>query len=183
MNKQAGRVEGAHQLGEREQRADAVLADGECHGAERAERRHPHDDADDAEQDVRHLVDELEHRLAALAPTACSAKPNSTENSSTCRISPLAKASTTVFGMMFSRKSVVDCSFPVRRTPRSTCVSSAGGIDVHSGAGLQRVDDDQADDQRDGADHFEIEQRVAAGLARPSSCSPCRRCRPRRCRR
>ncbi len=45
-------------------------------------------------------------------PNLCSAKPNITANSSTCRISPLAKASTTVFGIMLSRKSVVLCILP-----------------------------------------------------------------------
>ena len=47
-----------------------------------------------------------------FAPNACRAKPNRTENSSTCRISPFANASTTVFGMTFSRNSVVDCILP-----------------------------------------------------------------------
>ena len=44
---QAGGVEGGHQLAERQQRADAVLADRERHRAERADRRHLHDVADD----------------------------------------------------------------------------------------------------------------------------------------
>ena len=64
---QAGDVEAEHQLPEREQRAEAVLADREGHGAEGADRRHLHDDADDAEEDVRRLVDEAQQRLAALA--------------------------------------------------------------------------------------------------------------------
>ena len=45
-------------------------------------------------------------------PNLCSAKPNSTENSSTWRISPLANASTTVDGMMFIRNSTVPCILP-----------------------------------------------------------------------
>ena len=45
-------------------------------------------------------------------PKRCSAKPNSTENSSTCRISPLAKASTTVLGITPSRNSVVEAILP-----------------------------------------------------------------------
>jgi len=43
------------------------------------------------------------------SPADAIAKPNSTENSSTCRISPLANASTTVVGMTLSRKSTVPC--------------------------------------------------------------------------
>ncbi|MOA64541.1 hypothetical protein D3C78_1906250 [compost metagenome] len=45
-------------------------------------------------------------------PNLCSAKPNITENSSTWRISPLAKASTMVFGITCSRKSTVPCILP-----------------------------------------------------------------------
>ncbi len=45
-------------------------------------------------------------------PNLCSAKPNSTENSSTCRMSPLAKASTTEVGITPSRKSTVPCILP-----------------------------------------------------------------------
>ena len=64
---QAGRVEGEHQLAKRQQGADAVLADGERHRAESADRRDLHDDADHVEQHVRCLVDEIDHRPAALA--------------------------------------------------------------------------------------------------------------------
>ena len=45
-------------------------------------------------------------------PKRCSAKPNSIENISTCSISPLAKASTTVLGITASRNSVVVCILP-----------------------------------------------------------------------
>ncbi|MNT25016.1 hypothetical protein D3C72_1605200 [compost metagenome] len=41
------------------------------------------------------------------SPNSVSAQPNSTANSSTCSTSPLAKASTTVVGMSFIRKSTV----------------------------------------------------------------------------
>ena len=64
---EARQVEGAHQLAERQQRADAVLADRERHRAERADRRDLHDDADDREQHVRRLLDEVEHERAAAA--------------------------------------------------------------------------------------------------------------------
>ena len=45
-------------------------------------------------------------------PKRCSAKPNSTASSSTCSISPLAKASTKVLGMMPIRNSTVVCILP-----------------------------------------------------------------------
>jgi len=43
---------------------------------------------------------------APRAPTALRASPNTTENSSTCRMSDRASASTMLVGMMPSRKSV-----------------------------------------------------------------------------
>ncbi len=46
---------------------------------------------------------------AARSPRKDDAAPNRIANSSTCRISPLAKASVTVVGMIFSRKSTVPC--------------------------------------------------------------------------
>jgi hypothetical protein len=45
---QAGRVEAQHQQAERLERGEPVLADDERHRAERADRREPHDHADDA---------------------------------------------------------------------------------------------------------------------------------------
>ena len=42
---------------------------------------------------------------ATRSPAAISEKPNNTENSSTCNMSPLAKAPTTLSGMRPSRKS------------------------------------------------------------------------------
>ncbi len=44
---------------------------------------------------------------APLGPACDSAVPNSSATSSTCRISPLEKASTSVVGMMCSRNSTV----------------------------------------------------------------------------
>ena len=82
-------------------------------------------------------------------PKRCSAKPNSTENSSTCRISPLANASTTVFGMIVEQE--VDRALHLARAGvRGDALGvERGGVDVHAGAGLHEVDDRQADDQRD----------------------------------
>ncbi|MNY60597.1 hypothetical protein D3C86_1971720 [compost metagenome] len=47
---------------------------------------------------------------SAFLPTMARARPNRTEMNSTCRISPSANAPTSVVGMMFIRKPVIDCS-------------------------------------------------------------------------
>ena len=51
-------------------RADPVLADGERHRAEGAERGEPHDDRDDAEEDVRQPVEEIDQRNSLVAEPA-----------------------------------------------------------------------------------------------------------------
>ena len=63
----AGDVERADQQAQRADRLDAVAADGERHGAERTERREPHDEAEGREQHVGEAVDAVEHRLAGAA--------------------------------------------------------------------------------------------------------------------
>ena len=49
----------------------------------------------------------IPRRALPFSPRAMSASPNRMANSSTCRMSPRAKAPTTLSGMMFSRKSTV----------------------------------------------------------------------------
>ena len=66
----AGQVERRDEQAERADRLDAVLADGERHGAERAEGGQPHQVAEDREEQVREAVDAVEHRLPGPADLA-----------------------------------------------------------------------------------------------------------------
>ena len=61
------------------------------------------------------------------SPSSDSATPNRIAISSTCRMSPLAKASTKVFGMMFSRKSTVLCDLALAVNSAIALVSSVAG--------------------------------------------------------
>jgi hypothetical protein len=74
----------------------------EGHGAEGTERCDPHDDPDHTEHD------QVEQRLAAL-PSKESANANKMAKKRTCRISPSAKAPTTVAGMILRKNSTVPC--------------------------------------------------------------------------
>ena len=67
---QAGDVEADQKLAERDQRAGAELADGKGDGAERADRRRPHHDGNDAEKHLRSHADQIGERLAGLAHRA-----------------------------------------------------------------------------------------------------------------
>ena len=91
------------------------------------------------------------------------AKPNSTENSSTCRISPCAKAPTTVSGMMCRMKST-----DLLRLGLLGEVGDGmriGRRAAEARARLDHVADDEADHQREGRDDLEIDQRLDADAA------------------
>ena len=60
-------------------------------------------------------------------PNLCRQKPNNTANSNTCRISPFANASTTVFGITLRRNSVVLCICPGLVYAATAFVSSVAG--------------------------------------------------------
>ena len=117
------------------------------------------------------------------SPSMERAKPNMMAKNSTCRISPLAKASTTVLGMILIRKSIVPCE------SRLCCVCGQrlgiqlGHIGVHARPWLHDADHQQADRQSKGRDDLEVRAAPWRPPDRPSSCPPCRQCRLPRCRR
>ncbi len=76
---EASDVEGDDQLAQGEQRAGAELADGEGNGAERADRRRPHHDGDDAKEHVRGRPDQIVQGLPGRAPIQPSANPLNTD--------------------------------------------------------------------------------------------------------
>jgi hypothetical protein len=63
---QACGVDGGHQVAQRQQGADTVLADGKGHGAKGAEGCGAHDDGDDAEHPTPDEVDHVKKRLPGL---------------------------------------------------------------------------------------------------------------------
>ena len=161
---EAGEIEGAHQLPQREQRTDAVLADGERHRPERANRRDLHDDADDRKEHVRDLLDEVEHERAAAAELV---QAEAEQHGEQQYLQNLAFRERIDHGIRdhvekklrgaLHLSGLGICSHGLRIERRR--------IDVHPRARLDDVDDRQAHEQRDGADDLEIQQRVASGLA------------------
>ena len=158
---EAGRIEGRHQLAERQERADAVLADGERHRAEGADRRQPHDESDDVEERMRDVVDEMEHGLAALAQQRDREREQDREEQDLQDLSLGKSADDRVRddvhqeldGALLARLRGVDLDRP--------------GIDglrihVHADAGLQIIDDHQPDHEGEGGDDLEIDERLEA---------------------
>ena len=65
---------------------------------------------------------------APALPVALSARPKTTENSRTCRMSDRANASAALVGMMPSRKSVMFCPLPAVTYCATAPASSAAGL-------------------------------------------------------
>ena len=161
---QAGEVEASHQLGERHQRGDAVFADGERHRAEGADRRRTHDEADDDEKRVRELVDEAHDRLPLLARRG---KRQAEQHREEQHLQDLSLRKGVDEGVRDHVHEKVDGALRLGRgrVTRDVLGIDARRIGVEADAGLERVDDEEADDQRERADDLEVEEREAAGLA------------------
>ena len=89
-------------------------------------------------------------------PQACSAKPQSMAISSTCRISPFAKASNIDTGMMFSRKSTTPWFCGLRGVGGDARAIERGKVHVHACAGRHQVHHDQSEDQRQRGHDLEV---------------------------
>ena len=62
-----------------------------------------------------------------LLPRRCSAKPNSTANSSTCKMLPLANAPITLPGITSMRKATIPCSLACSAYTATALASSVEG--------------------------------------------------------
>jgi len=114
----------------------------------------------------------LASAIRSLPPAACiaapmldKAKPKSNETSTTLRIFPRAKASTTVLGIIWSRKSFTVWAFacPAYVVNRSRVRS--GRIGVKTCARWNEVADQDAEYERKRRDDFKIQQRLASHSA------------------
>ena len=135
-------------------------ADRRRDGRHHADRREPH-----------HVAGELEHHLrdgcragrrpaCPCSPIAASATPKNVANTTTCRMSPFAIASTTEVGNRCSRMSQPAAA------GSAPCAASSLRVGAdrqrHAGARLEHVDHHQADHQRDGRRQLEPDDRLEA---------------------
>ena len=161
---QAGQIERAHQLGERQQRGNAVLADSKGHGAESTQRSHAHDHADDLKENVSRFFDHIEDQRASSPELVqCEAEKNGEEK----HLQDVAAGKSTHDGVRNDIHQEFSGRLHLAR-------SRIGGhrslikrvrINVHSDARLNRVHNDETDDEGNGRNNLEIEQRQPAGLA------------------
>ena len=157
---QARQIEGAHELRERNEGGDAVLADCEGHGAAGAHRRHAHDHADHLEEHVRTLFDHVENQRASAAELVQSETEENGKEKNLQNFAFRKGADHRV------RDDVHDelgrrLHFPGPRVGgHGRCVERAR-VHVHTDTRLDRVDDRKPDDEGDRRDHFKVEERQA----------------------
>ena len=99
---------------------------------------------------------------APRSPTAASATPKNDANTTTCRMSPLAMASTTEVGTMCRRMSQPVCC--CRAIAANAAVSVLGG-QGNARPGLEHVHQHQTDDERHGRGQFEPDDGLHADAA------------------
>ena len=164
MNTRQVTIERAHQLAERHERAHTVLADRECHRAERADRRDTHDVADDSEQHVRCLFDPVEHERAAATELV---QRETEQHGEQQHLQDLALRECVDDGARNDVEQEIGRALHLAglRVGGDALRVECGRIDVHAGARLDDVDDRKSHDERDRAHDLEIEERVAARLA------------------
>ena len=163
--------------------ADAVLADGEGHGPEGADRRQPHDDADDAEEHLGRSSSSTSAIRRRTRPCGCRRSRSGWRSPAPAAGRPRRRRRRRCrgSGAADSRPRPRPCA-PWRRSSATTLGSSVAGSMLKPCPGCTHLADDQADDQRQGRDHLEIDQRLARrarpkAFRSPIAAMPAPRCR------
>jgi hypothetical protein len=160
----AGQVEGADQLQQVDQRAEPISADGECHGAERADRRRAHDDADDAEE---HFGGGVDRAVDLLADRAQPRDHKAGENGHQQHLQDIAAGQRAEEAVRNDPQEMADDAFLLGRGDviRHRLGIECRRIDVETLAGLEQLADQEPDSECDGGYSLEIKQRLDADPA------------------
>ncbi len=178
----AGEIEGPDQRDQVPQRADAVGADREGHGAERADRRDTDDDGNDPEEHFGRLVDRMRNRLTGLAQQGDRKSRQDRDQQHLQQVAAGQRTDITVGNDPHQVRD--DAVFlGLGDIGRDRLRIHCGRIDVEAGAGLEEFADDAA---RPPAPRSKRPRNRSAPSARPgrrASSRPSRRCHAPRCRR
>ncbi|MNV22301.1 hypothetical protein D3C71_1132680 [compost metagenome] len=160
----AGDVEADHQLAQLHQRTDAVGTDGESHRTERTDWSELHDHVDDVEHHVSKAIDEVQHRLAVGTQAMQGETEDHREHQHLQDVAVGERADDGVRDHVEDKGN--DALVFTSRDEASDFAGIQGRyVDVHADTRLHDVDHDQADQQGKGGHDFEVQQRIAAGLA------------------
>jgi hypothetical protein len=159
-----GGIEGHDELEQVPQRAETIGTDGEGHCPEGADRSDPHDDADDAEEDLAGIVDGAGD---AGTDSAEAGYGKAGEDSDQQDLKEVALGEGVHEGIRDDRHEMRDDAFLLGAADIAGHVLGVErrDIDIESAARLNDSADEEADGQRDGRDDLEIEQRLDADAA------------------
>ena len=156
-------VEAEHEGEEFLQRADAVAADGEGHGAEGTDGGGFDDDAHDAEEDSAGAVDDMKDGKAAFAEAGDGEGGDEGDEEDLEEVATGEGADEAVgddveeevdgaegVGLAFEFVGGLDGGG-----------AEVGDVDVEAGAGFEEVDDEETDGEGKGGDDFEVEEGFA----------------------
>ncbi|MCY1409074.1 hypothetical protein D9M71_244120 [compost metagenome] len=161
---QASDVEAGHQLTQLHQRADTVGTDGKSHGTEGTDWRELHDHVDDVEHHVGEAIDEVQQRLAVGTQAMQGETEDHREHQHLQDVAVGERADDGVRDHVEDKGN--DALVFTSRDEASDFAGIQGRyVDVHADTRLHDVDHDQADQQGKGGHDFEVQQRIAAGLA------------------
>ncbi|MNQ59446.1 hypothetical protein D3C85_736940 [compost metagenome] len=152
-----GEIDASHQLAQREQRAEAILADREGDGTKCANRCQAHDHVDDAEHTLHQAIERIDE---CFAPWPYMRQGDAQQNGKQQDLQHIALGEGIHDGVGDDVHDEVHerCMFHGRGVGGQAGGVEGGDIDVHAGTGFEHIDHHQADHQRQGRDHFEIEQ-------------------------
>lgn len=140
----------------------AVVADGVGHRAECADRGEPHDPADQREEHRGELLDTAGDAQAGLAAgVQAEAEQRRDEEH---RQDVVAGEGADQRGRDH-RQDELDEALMLRRGRWQALGGERRDVDVQSAAGLDDVDDDEADHHGDGGENLEVDQRLEADPA------------------
>ena len=167
--RRACQVEARHQTGKLRQRTNAEAADRERHRSECADRRCFHDQVDDPEQDLRHLLDEVDDggRCAASG-----AEREADQHRDQQHLEDVASGERVdhARGNDVEQETGNALRSARRHVLRHRLRVERRGIDIHAATRPHHVDDNQADHQRERRHDLEVDQGEDAGLAhRPAA--------------
>ena len=138
------------------QGADTVFPDGEGHGPESTDWRKAHNHVDDAEDHLRETFDDVKNELA-FAPETMQRKAKQHGKHQYLKDIAAGKGADDAAGDNIQQEGDNALFFRLLGVDRYRMGIQGRRVDVHSGAGLHHVNNNQADNQRCGTDHFEIE--------------------------
>ena len=152
----AGDVDAEQQFGQRQERLQAVLADGECHGAEGSQGRQFHNQRNDFEGQVGERIGRFQDRLSQVVSGQGHAKKD--RHQQNLQDFSVGKGADHGVGNDVQHEILRGELLPAGGVLLHGRGIQGGGGGVDPGAGLDHLDHDESHQQRDCGHHLEVDQ-------------------------